>query len=226
MARWLNENAFDDAVRTAHGAFPSVPVDVIKGVIATESGFNDRAIRGEPQRGDASYGLMQLLLATARGLGYGGTTENLLLPAINVYYGTKLLDQLYRQTGNWPDAISAYNGGMRPSLGFGKRATTPGRVCLRWNPVLTGQCDAWHSYKAGEYANQAHVDRAMGNIAYFGGRVLAPAGVGPPTPFPVPFLPVSAPAPTIAGLAGGGTVTLLLLAGLVLMGVRERRRAA
>lgn len=220
MARWLNEHTYDDAVRTAVGAFPSVPADVVKAIIASESGFNANAIRGEPQRDDASRGLMQLLLSTAQGVGYGGRPEDLFLPAINVYYGTKLLATLYAQLGNWPDAISAYNGGVRPSLGFGRRATAPVRICARWN----SRCNEWRDVPVGEYGNQPYVDRVLGNVTYFQGKALAPPGMGPPAPLTLPGLSMGAPAPTIPGLAGGGTVALALLAAVVFLGRREKRR--
>ncbi len=178
MARWAHENTFDDAVLTAQRAFPSVPVSVIKGVIAAESGFRQDAIRGEPQRGDASYGLMQLTYNTARALGYGGTRENLLIPAINIYYGTKLLADLYSKLRDWDAVFSAYNGGIRPELGFGGRLTgsRSKRICLRWSQVVPGQCEKWHTVQPGEFANVAYVDKVKRHTAYFATRPLGEGG--------------------------------------------------
>lgn len=224
MARWVNEKTFDGLVGQMHGVFPTVPVDIIKGVMATESGFNPNAIRGEPQRSDASRGLMQLLLSTARGIGYGGTADDLFRPEISLYYGTKLLADLYSKTLNWPDAISAYNGGLRPHLGFGRRTITPVRVCLRWSQKSPGVCEAWQDVKSGEYANQAHVGRVLSNAMYFQGKPLASGAT--PAPKVLPFLPASSPSPTIPGMAGGVTLAALLLTGLLFLGRRERRRVA
>lgn len=183
MARWANENTYDDIIRDAYNAFPSVPVEVIKAIIATESGFRKDAIRGEPQRGDASYGLMQLTYNTARGVGYGGTRENLIIPAINVYYGTKLLASLWAKLGNWEDVFSAYNGGIRPHLGFGGKLTgsVAKRICLRWSETVAGRCERWHSVQPGEYANEDYVTKVIARVQYFTGRPLTEGGQ--PRPF-------------------------------------------
>lgn len=186
MARWLNENAYDTEVLAAQRAFPTVPVEVIKAVIAKESAFRASAVRGEPQREDASIGLMQVLMSTAKGLGFVGDVDKLLIPGVNVYYGTKLLASNYARAGNWPDAISAYNGGFRPNLGFGSVAYAPARVCLKWSQTVSGKCEQWHDVAAGEYANQAYVDSVLRNIDYFASRPVREAG--PPAPFRDPAI--------------------------------------
>lgn len=166
MARWTNEHKYDDAIAAAHRAFPQVPVSVIKAVIAQESGFREGARRGEAHIGDASIGLMQLLMRTAKGLGYGGSVENLYVPGINVYYGTKLLSENYQRSGNWEDAISAYNGGFRPNIGFGRKATRVIRgICLERNKA--GDCVKRATVAIGEYSNQDYVDRVRQHMAYF-----------------------------------------------------------
>lgn len=90
----------------------SVPESWIKAVIMTESSGDPRAYRAEPQINDASYGLMQLLLKTARGLGYVGAADGLYDPAVNIDLGTKLLAQWRRTQGDDFQAVySAYNSG-------------------------------------------------------------------------------------------------------------------
>jgi soluble lytic murein transglycosylase-like protein len=90
----------------------NVPVAWIKAVIMQESSGNPNAYRAEPQIQDASYGLMQLLYRTAKGLGYTGTPEGLYDPAVNIEFGTKLLGQLRRSYGdNFSRVYSAYNSG-------------------------------------------------------------------------------------------------------------------
>ena len=207
--RWSRENAYDAAIQAASAEF-GVRVPLIKGVIGRESAFVPTAKRGEPQIGDASYGLMQLLYSTAKALGYTGTPEGLLDPATNIHYGTMLLSQnLSRTGGDEASAISAYNGGWRPSLGFGARATKPLRVCLAWKAtaprdaklrVLARDCAKVQNVAPGEFANQPHVDAVMANVQYFEQQAQQP--------------PVN---PSIAGLASNaGTVAGALLSALLL----------
>lgn len=153
--RWSRENEFNVQVRAASQT-TGVATALLKAVIAAESAFNPRALRTEAPRpslpptldfplgGDASIGLMQLLVRTARGLGFNGSIEELYDPFINTRLGARLLRQnLDRTGGNIPSALSAYNGGWRPSLGFG-------------TPLPNGQ-----------YGNQAYVTRILGYYDYF-----------------------------------------------------------
>lgn len=136
--------------------------EFILAVIDTESKFNPWAIRGEPQKADASRGLMQLLLTTARGLGFTGAPDDLFDPEINADLGVRLLAQgLRRSGGKMEEAASEYNGGYRPSLGFGKRATVPVTVCVAYDPIIPGRCIKYHTALPGQFGNQAHVDRVM-----------------------------------------------------------------
>lgn len=151
---WLAENKYDPIILSAAARY-GVPVSLIKGVIAAESAFKVNAHRDEPKIEDASRGLMQLLRVTAEGLGYRGSDEGLYEPYTNIDLGTKLLSQLYAQTGEWHSTVSAYNGGLRPELGFGARVTRRGIRCMeREVPV-------------GEFCNQKYVDRVMRFERYF-----------------------------------------------------------
>lgn len=92
----------------------NVPEVWVRAVIETESSWRPNAFRQE--KNDASYGLMQLLTGTARGLGYNGTPEGLYDPAVNIDLGTKLLGQLRASYGDdFRRIYSAYNSG-RPDL--------------------------------------------------------------------------------------------------------------
>lgn len=171
--RWRRENDFDTDIRKARVAFPQVPVSVIKAIIGQESAFNPKAHREEPRIGDASRGLMQLLWRTAQAEGYAGTKDNLLLPAINIYYGTKHLAGLFSRLGNWTNVWSAYNGGIRPDLAFGSKNTRQGLRCMgRVIPI-------------GEYCNQGYVDSVQELVRYFAhdratgeGPIVSPAKPG------------------------------------------------
>lgn len=104
----------------------------IKAVIEIESNFNPAAYRYEAHLKDASWGLMQILLATARDTSDNKklTATELVKPEINIDIGSKYLaKQYYRYNGNIYDAVAAYNAGsVRKTL-------------------------------TGKYVNQAHIDR-------------------------------------------------------------------
>lgn len=124
---FAHENDFDPIVNLAASAW-GVDASLVKAVIGAESEFNPNAYREEPQIGDASYGLMQLLYQTAKSLGYTGSTAGLFDPTTNIRLGTRYLAELIKtasQRGFGIDsAISAYNAGfstVRP--GDGKRVT-------------------------------------------------------------------------------------------------------
>jgi soluble lytic murein transglycosylase-like protein len=215
MALFANEGRYDDYVRMAHASFPTVPEAVIKGIIAAESGFKPDAVRGEAHLGDASYGLMQILLQTAKSLGYRGDATQLMHPGVNVYYGTKLLAENFKRAGNWPDAISAYNGGFRPELGFGKRATRLVRVCLRRD--AQGNCEQWQSVNPGEYANKAYVAKVLGYMDRYDTQPLKPAGSSAATPTTPPKI-------SEAGVATTGLIGVLAVLGLGLAMLRGMHR--
>jgi soluble lytic murein transglycosylase-like protein len=87
--------------------------ELIKGVIKTESNWDLNASRYEVHKADASWGLMQLMLATARDvLGDPNlTTTQLIQPATNIEAGTKLLANNLKRWGTLHDAVAAYNAG-------------------------------------------------------------------------------------------------------------------
>jgi hypothetical protein len=80
MAR--GSSAFDGIISDASAAW-DVPAALIKAIIEKESGFDPNAYRAEPQIGDASRGLMQLLYGTAQALGFAGEPDDLYDPTTN-----------------------------------------------------------------------------------------------------------------------------------------------
>lgn len=169
--RWTNENTWNAAVQRASERY-GVPTALIKAIIGQESAFRPTAYRVEAAIQDASIGLMQILYSTARGMGYTGPVGDvsqltgLYHPDTNIMFGTAFLDsQLNRSGGNIRDAISAYNGGWRPDLGFGRVAKTALTVCLMRD--TTGKCIRTRAVPVGEYANQPYVNAVMANYQYF-----------------------------------------------------------
>ncbi len=147
--RWANQDAYAAAIEAA-ADLAGVPIAIAYGLIAQESGFNANAIRQEPsyhcaqngKTGDASYGLMQVLYCTALGLGYTGTPTGLFDVDANLSLGMQLLGGLLSRYST-EAALSAYNGGYRPSLGYGAARVD------------------------GTFANQKYVDNILNNAAYF-----------------------------------------------------------
>lgn len=85
--------------------------------ILTESGGKINATRYEPHVDDTSYGLMQILMGTAKELGFNGIEEDLLNPAENIQWGYYLIDSKKHNTRLDPLLVAAtYNaGGIYPS---------------------------------------------------------------------------------------------------------------
>jgi soluble lytic murein transglycosylase-like protein len=94
---WLEQ-----IIARASGQY-GVDADLIRAVIKTESNFNPQAVSHAGARG-----LMQLMPATARGLGVSDSFD----PEQNIMAGTRFLrDLLQRYDGNLDSALAAYNWG-------------------------------------------------------------------------------------------------------------------
>ena len=97
---------YEQAVR-GESRTQKVPVVLIVAIINVESGWNQDALGR-----DGEIGLMQILPATARWMGFSGADAELFDPAVNVHFGTKYLKfQLDRFNGSLDRAIAGYNAG-------------------------------------------------------------------------------------------------------------------
>ncbi len=95
-----------EAMVASHAAANGVPAELVHRVIVRESRYNPRAVS------KGNYGMMQIKLATARGLGYTGTAQGLLDPDTNLTYAVKYLAGAYQAAGgNHNRAVSYYAGG-------------------------------------------------------------------------------------------------------------------
>ena len=90
-----------------HAQANGVPVALVHRVIMRESRYNASLVgRG------GTIGLMQIKLATARGLGYTGSAEGLRDPDTNLAYAVKYLAGAYRAAGgDHARAVRYYAGG-------------------------------------------------------------------------------------------------------------------
>lgn len=83
-----------------------VPVDLVHRVVIRESHHRPGARNGP------YYGLMQILPATARGMGYQGGASGLLDAETNLKYGVKYLRGAYLVAGgNYDGAVKWYSRG-------------------------------------------------------------------------------------------------------------------
>jgi soluble lytic murein transglycosylase-like protein len=97
---------FDELI-AAHARENLVPEELVHRVIVRESKYQPSLVG----RGGA-IGLMQIKLATARGLGYAGTAEGLRDPETNLKYAVKYLAGAYRAAkGDLNRAVHYYAAG-------------------------------------------------------------------------------------------------------------------
>ncbi|MBO6893550.1 MAG: transglycosylase SLT domain-containing protein [Roseibium sp.] len=102
----VRKDKYSQLIRKA-AAKHGVPVKIAKAVVEVESNFNPRA------RGRAGeVGLMQIKPATARGIGYRGSTKALYDPETNLEWGMKYLAGAHdRANGDLCGTILRYNAG-------------------------------------------------------------------------------------------------------------------
>lgn len=99
------QRAYDQMVAN-HAAANGLPAELVHRVIMRESRYNPRAVHS------GNYGMMQIKLATARGLGYTGTAQGLLDPETNLTYAVKYLAGAFQAAnGNHDRAVRYYAGG-------------------------------------------------------------------------------------------------------------------
>ena len=103
------QHAEYDAMVATHAKANGVPEALVHRVIVRESGYRP----GLVGRGGA-IGLMQIKLATARGLGYTGDATGLRDPNTNLTYAVKYLAGAYRAAkGDYDRAVHYFAAGYR-----------------------------------------------------------------------------------------------------------------
>jgi len=111
-------NPIIEAASSRHG----VPTALTRAVIKVESNYDPNARRYEAHLNDSSWGLMQVLLKTARWIRKEQTltASTLVKPSVNVNTGTMYLGWLLQKYSNLKDVIAAYNAGSPRKTGEGK----------------------------------------------------------------------------------------------------------
>lgn len=90
-----------------------VPGYVGQALVDTENEQRQADLILNESWGGGSHGLTMITLTTARGLGFRGTSADLVVPATNLRYGLRYLRQMFDLVGrgDWPRAYAAYNAG-------------------------------------------------------------------------------------------------------------------
>ena len=103
----LAQRADYETLVASHAGANGVPAVLVHRVIVRESRYQPKLVgRG------GTIGLMQIKLATARGLGYGGDAEGLRDPDTNLTYGVKYLAGAYHAAnGDHTRAMRLYASG-------------------------------------------------------------------------------------------------------------------
>lgn len=104
---------YDDIIESASKQY-NVDADLIKAIITVESNWNPKAFNTEPTvKGDSAWGLMQILLGTARNVSNNPNLqpEELIQPTVNILIGTKYLHDLFKKYNYMDDVIASYNAG-------------------------------------------------------------------------------------------------------------------
>lgn len=107
MAKGVKQRSPYDAIIAKYAKQHGIPLALAHGVVRTESNYraNARGAAGE-------VGLMQIKPATARGLGYKGSTKGLYDPETNIRYGMKYLAGAHKLGGgDVCGTILRYNAG-------------------------------------------------------------------------------------------------------------------
>jgi len=113
-----------------------IPEAVLGRLIEWESGWDSACVRANPN-GTTDFGLMQLnsrYLADYRWRYNGDRAFDPLDPGDNLAVGMRYLRHLYDVTGNWYDAVCAYNAGLSRV----RSGEVPEKTIMYANWVLEG----------------------------------------------------------------------------------------
>ncbi|SFI66685.1 Transglycosylase SLT domain-containing protein [Phyllobacterium sp. CL33Tsu] len=178
-----------DGLITKYSVAYAVPESLVRRVVKRESRFNPQARNGP------YWGLMQLLPATARGLGHDGNAKDLLDAETNLKYGVKYLAGAYKVADNNPDqAVRLY------SRGYYYQAKQKGMLDVlepSAEPVQTALVATSSEASTAPAAQATSALMTPTELAYADGKVVFPAVI--PLPFERQDLLASTIVPTTTG---------------------------
>jgi soluble lytic murein transglycosylase-like protein len=143
-------NDYSPEIQIASGRHGLDP-NLVRAVISKESAGKTHAVRFEasvadwfkrnpkaagltPERYASSYGLMQILFATATDYGFSAEPEYLFVPRIGLDFGCMHLAAMNKWAhGDLAKALEAYNGGKGNANGHGSDADYAADVLSRWH---------------------------------------------------------------------------------------------
>jgi hypothetical protein len=143
----------------------SLPADVAEAVMGVESGYDPTRIGA-----DGEIGLMQVMPATARMLGFSGSMTEFAAPEINIRYGIMYLSQAWNKAGG--DLCTAL---MKYRAGHGETRFSHLSVeyCLRARARLVAK-----GYQVTGIVPTATFGAPMSSMARCRGRCLTLGGAG------------------------------------------------
>ncbi len=143
----------------------SLPADVAEAVMGVESGYDPTRIGA-----DGEIGLMQVMPATARMLGFSGSMAEFAVPEINIRYGILYLSQAWNRAGG--DLCTAL---MKYRAGHGETRFSHLSVeyCLRARARLVAK-----GYQVTGIVPTATFGSPMASMARCRGRCLTLGGAG------------------------------------------------
>lgn len=103
---------YDAIIRSASIEY-KIDYNLIKAIITIESAWKPDAKRHEPKINDTSYGLMQVLVKTAKWVTNNQkiTPAQLKDPTLNILVGVRYLAYLKKKYKTMDNTIAAYNAG-------------------------------------------------------------------------------------------------------------------
>lgn len=132
----LDANGNLDMLISKYAAENGVPESLVRRVIKRESGGNPRVVS------KGNFGLMQIKLATARGLGYSGGAAGLLDAETNMSYAVKYLAGAYRVAGGNSDRAVHYYAAGYYYAAKRKGAAMPGVASFKQTPATDAIANA------------------------------------------------------------------------------------
>ncbi len=103
------------AIFIATSAQFNLPPGLLASVCFVETKHDINAVHYNDGQGN-SIGICQIKYKTAKWLGFKGTEQDLMNPAINIYYAAAYLAHQHRRYGNVQQAVIAYNYGHAGGL--------------------------------------------------------------------------------------------------------------